>query len=69
MGTAPFSAYRQFQRVKRVLEYLADPALPLSLPPSGSIVGCRGVRAMPCGDVLPARLRQRPGQERQFRLQ
>ena len=29
MGTAPFSAYRQFQRVKRVLEYLADPALPL----------------------------------------
>ena len=69
MGTAPFSVYRQFQRVNRVLDYLADPALPLSLLPSGSSVGYRGVRTMPCGDVLPVQLRQRPGQEHQFRLQ
>lgn len=43
MGTAPFNMYWLFQRVNRVLEYLAVPGLPLSLLPSGSSVGCRGV--------------------------
>ena len=56
MGTALAIIIGSSRRVNRVLEYLVDPALPLCFYRAVVSWTAVGYGAMPCGDVLPARL-------------